>query len=79
MANFPPQRDGDLVRDGVCLVSIAEKLAISQPSASKHMELLWTAGLVRATPIGRWTFYRRDERRSASGGSDQPLPPGRRR
>ena len=61
VANFPPQQDGDLVDDGVCLVSIAEKLAISQPSASKHMELLRAAGLVRAKSIGRWTFYRRDE------------------
>ena len=61
VANFPPQRDGDLVDDGVCLVFIADKLGISQPSASKHMEMLTTAGLVRATPIGRWTFYRRDD------------------
>jgi ArsR family transcriptional regulator len=61
VANFPAQRDGDLVDDGVCLVFIADKLGISQPSASKHMELLTAAGLVRATPIGRWTFYRRDE------------------
>jgi ArsR family transcriptional regulator len=61
VANFPAQRDGDLVTDGVCLVFIADKLGISQPSASKHMELLTAAGLVRATPIGRWTFYRRDE------------------
>jgi DNA-binding transcriptional ArsR family regulator len=61
VANFPPQRDGDLVGDGVCLVFIADKLGISQPSASKHMEMLTTAGLVRATPIGRWTFYRRDD------------------
>jgi ArsR family transcriptional regulator len=60
-ANFPPQRDGDLVDDGVCLVFIADKLGISQPSASKHMEMLVTAGLVQATPIGRWTFYRRDD------------------
>src|SRR5688500_14018996 len=61
VAHFPPQRDGDLVDDGVCLVFIADKLGISQPSASKHMELLAGAGLVRAKPIGRWTFYRRDE------------------
>ena len=61
VANFAPQRDGDLVDDGVCLVSIADKLGISQPSASKHMEMLTTAGLVRATPLGRWTFYRRDD------------------
>ena len=61
-AHFPPQRDGDLVDDGVCLVFLAEKAGISQPSASKHMELLVRAEVVVATPIGRWTFYRRDER-----------------
>lgn len=61
VANFPPQEDGDLLEDGVCLVFIAEKLGISQPSASRHMDLLATAGLVRARPIGRWVFYRRDE------------------
>lgn len=59
--HFPPQRDGNLVSDGVCLVFIASKLGISQPSASKHMELLTAAGLVTATPVGRWTFYRRNE------------------
>lgn len=62
VANFPPQQDGDLVDDGVCLVFIADKAGISQPSASKHMELLAAAGLVVAKPMGRWTFYRRDER-----------------
>jgi DNA-binding transcriptional ArsR family regulator len=61
VANFPPQQDGDLVDDGVCLVFIAEKAGISQPAASKHMELLTAAGLVVAKPQGRWTFYRRDE------------------
>lgn len=61
VANFPPQHDGDLASDGVCLAFIAEKLGISQPSASRHMELLAAAGLVRARSIGRWTFYRRDE------------------
>ena len=79
-ANFPPQRDGDLVDDGVCLVFIAEKLGISQPSASKHMEMLTAAGLVRATPIGRWTFYRRDEARSPAVATinAELLPRGRR-
>jgi DNA-binding transcriptional ArsR family regulator len=60
-AHFPPQSDGDLVTDGVCLVFIAEKAGISQPAASRHMEMLVGAGTVVATPIGRWTFYRRDE------------------
>ena len=61
VGNFPPQRDGDLIDDGVCLVFIADKLAISQPSTSRHMDLLAGAGLVIPSPIGRWTFYRRDE------------------
>jgi DNA-binding transcriptional ArsR family regulator len=61
VANFPPQRDGDLVDDGVCLVFIADRAGISQPSASRHMGLLAAAGLVVAKPVGRWTFYRRDD------------------
>lgn len=60
-ANFPPQQDGDLVDDGVCLVFIANKLGISQPSASRHMELLANADVVVPKPLGRWTFYRRNE------------------
>jgi DNA-binding transcriptional ArsR family regulator len=60
-AHFPPQLDGDLVKDGVCGMFIAEKLGISQPTLSEHMKLLTHAGLVRATRIKQWTFYRRDE------------------
>lgn len=62
-AHFPPQVDGDLAKDGVCAVSLACKLGISQATLSRHMHLLTRAGLVRATRAGRWTFYRRDERR----------------
>ncbi|HEY7182673.1 MAG TPA: transcriptional regulator, partial [Blastocatellia bacterium] len=39
-AHFPPQVDGDLVKDGVCLVFIAEKLGVSQPTATEHMKVL---------------------------------------
>ena len=62
-AHFPPQVDGDLVRDGVCGVFIAEKLGVSQPTASEHLRVLVQAGLVRAKRIKQWTFYKRDERR----------------
>lgn len=62
-AHFPPQLDGDLVNDGDCGMFIAEKLGISQPTLSEHMKLLTQAGLVRATRIKQWTFYRRDEDR----------------
>lgn len=60
-AHFPPQRDGDLVEDGVCGLFIAEKLQVTQPTLSEHMRVLLQAGLIRAKRIKQWTFYSRDE------------------
>lgn len=60
-ANFPPQADGDLVKDGVCGVFIADKLNVSQPTASEHLRILAEAGLVRPKRIKQWTFFKRDE------------------
>lgn len=65
-AHFPPQVDGDLVKDGVCGVFIAQKLGVSQPTASEHLRILTQAGLVRAKRIKQWTFYQRDEKRIAA-------------
>jgi ArsR family transcriptional regulator len=62
-AHFPPQVDGDLVKDGVCGVLIAAKLGVSQPTVSEHMRILSQAGLVRSKRIKQWIFYRRDEAR----------------
>ena len=62
-AHFPPQVDGDLVKDGVCLVFIAEKLGVSQPTATEHMKVLSHVGFVRSKRIKQWTFYKRDETR----------------
>ena len=61
--HFPPQVDGDLIKDGVCGLLIARKLGVSQPTLSEHMRVLMHAGLVRAKRIKQWTFYQRDERR----------------
>ena len=59
--HFPPQVDGDLVKDGVCGVFIAEKLGITAPTLSEHMRVLTAAGLVKAKRIKGWTMYKRDE------------------
>jgi DNA-binding transcriptional ArsR family regulator len=59
---FPPQVDGDLVKDGVCGLLIARKLRVSQPTASEHLKILMAAGLIRGKRIKQWTFYKRDER-----------------
>lgn len=58
--HFPPQVDGDLVRDGVCGVLIARKLRVSQPTLSEHMRVLTQAGLVRGKRIKQWVFYKRN-------------------
>lgn len=60
-AHFPPQRDGDLVDDGVCVCFIADKLGVAQPTATAHLQRLARAGLVTSRRIGQWTFYKRDE------------------
>src|SRR5260221_14447602 len=62
-AHFRPQIDGDLVRDGVCGVLIAEKLGVSQPTVSEHLKILSQAGLLSAKRVKQWNFYRRDEAR----------------
>src|SRR5579864_6141080 len=59
--HFPPQRDGDLVKDGVCGLLIARKLRISQPAVTEHLKILSQAGFLRSKRIKKWTFYKRSE------------------
>jgi len=59
--NFPPQVDGDLVKDGVCAVFIEEKLGLAQPTTAQHLKSLVDAGFLIPRRIKKWTFYRRDE------------------
>jgi ArsR family transcriptional regulator len=61
VAHFPPQRDGDLVEDGVCVMFIAHKLGVAAPTATGHLQILARAGLVTSKRVGQWTFYKRDE------------------
>lgn len=57
---FPPQVDGDLVKDGVCGLFIAQKLGVTQPTASEHLKILCQAELIRGKRIKQWTFYKRN-------------------
>lgn len=65
-AHFPPQTDGDLVKDGVCGLFITEKLGVSQPTASEHLRILSDAGFLTGRKIKQWIFYRRDEKEIAA-------------
>lgn len=58
--HFRPQKDGDLVEDGVCGVLIAEKLEVTQPTASEHLRILTDAGLLKSKKIKQWIFYQRN-------------------
>jgi DNA-binding transcriptional ArsR family regulator len=60
--HFPPQRDGDLVKDGVCGLLIARKLRVSQPAVTQHLKILSQAGFLRSKRTRKWTFYKRDEK-----------------
>lgn len=59
--HFPPQRDGDLVKDGVCGLLIAHKLRVSHPAVTEHLKILARAGFLKSKRTKKWTFYKRDE------------------
>ncbi|WP_428646798.1 ArsR/SmtB family transcription factor [Roseibium sp.] len=66
--HFPPQKDGDLVDDGVCVGFITDKVGLTQPTVSSHMKKLSEAGLVTGKRIGNWMFYKPDRERLAELG-----------
>lgn len=49
---------------GSCLCGgeIEERVRLSQPTISHHMNILTKAGLVEATKQGQWRWYRRNEK-----------------
>ncbi len=49
---------------GPCLCGgeIEERIRLSQPTVSHHMNILTKAGLVEATKQGQWRWYRRNEK-----------------
>jgi DNA-binding transcriptional ArsR family regulator len=58
--HFPPQQDGDLVTDGVCVGFITEKIGLSQPTVTTHMQALAKAELVTSKKIKNWVYYKRN-------------------
>ncbi len=65
--HFPVDRAiADPVEVGVCVTHIQEKTGLAQSTVSAYMAELQRAGLVRATRVGKWTHYKRDETRIAA-------------
>lgn len=53
----------DPVETGVCVSHIQAKVGLAQSTVSAYMAELERAGLVQATRVGKWTHYKRNERR----------------
>lgn len=64
--NFPLEGAiADPVEVGVCVTHIQARTGLAQSTVSAYMAELERAGLVRATRVGKWTHYKRDEHRIA--------------
>ncbi|MGK6352984.1 ArsR/SmtB family transcription factor [Parapedobacter sp. DT-150] len=58
--HFPPQ-DHSFTEVGVCVGQIQQKCGLTQSTVSEYLAVLLRAGLVQATRIGQWTYYKRNE------------------
>lgn len=59
--NFGHQESADPLETGVCMNLIAERLGLSQPTTSRHIELLRRAGFLRIRRQQKWSYCSRDE------------------
>ena len=58
---FRPHKDGSDFSNGVCVKLIQEHSGLSQSTTSLYLTTLHRCGLVIATRIGKWTYYKRNE------------------
>ncbi|MFD2934590.1 ArsR/SmtB family transcription factor [Spirosoma flavum] len=59
--HFPLQDFCEAKGVGVCVGHIQAKCGLNQSTVSEYLSLLQRAGLVTATRVGQWTFYKRNE------------------
>lgn len=45
---------------GVCVGQIQNKCGLNQSTVSEYLSLLQRVGLVKATRVGQWTYYKRN-------------------
>jgi ArsR family transcriptional regulator len=56
--NFPEQESFE---SGVCVGQIQQKAGLTQSTVSEYLSLMQRTGLVTATRVGQWTYYKRNE------------------
>jgi ArsR family transcriptional regulator len=47
---------------GVCVGHIQKKSGLTQSTISEYLAILSRVGLVSATRVGQWTYYKRNEK-----------------
>jgi len=58
--NFPDQEKYGF-ENGVCVGQIQQKAGLTQSTVSEYLSIMQRSGLVTATRVGQWTYYRRNE------------------
>ncbi|MEO1138222.1 MAG: metalloregulator ArsR/SmtB family transcription factor [Pseudomonadota bacterium] len=58
---FAHQASADPKEVGVCMNMIAERMGVSQPTISRHIDLLRRAGFLTVHKQQKWSYCRRDE------------------
>ncbi len=61
MTHFSQQESADPIETGVCVQLIAEHFGVSQPTISRHIELLKRAGFITTKRQQKWTYCSRNE------------------
>jgi len=61
LKHFSHQESADPMEIGVCVQLIAEHFGVSQPTMSRHIELLKRAGFITAKRQQKWTYCSRNE------------------
>ncbi len=56
-----PEHKANCEINGVCVGLIQQKAGLTQSTISEYLCVLQRAGLVKATRMGQWTFYKRNE------------------
>ena len=57
--HFPGQENG--YGHGVCVGQIHKKAGLTQSTVSEYLGVLQRAGLIEATRVGQWTYYKRND------------------
>ena len=60
-AHFAHQASADPAEFGVCVQLLAEHFGVSQPTMSRHIELLRRADFITAKRKQKWTYCSRNE------------------